>query len=333
MRGMTATNGLMRAAFLAAVLAWAAIAFPRPAAALSITPPVFEVQASPGQTIVETLRLFNDGSEPIAIASEFANFTHKADDEVTGAPELYPADEVRDGRGLAPWMRVVNAPKTLAPGERGYLEFEIRVPSDADPGGRFGAVVIQPGTEAPGSGVGVIGNVAALVILRIEGEVVEDLGVTSLAPSRGLYARLPAEFSARVENRGTVHARPHGILTITDLFGRVAAVLPVNVESKGVLPGSARRYAAVWSKSDDEGGNELVRQWRNFAIGRYTATLELRYGSDSKRATAETAFWVFPWLVVLLGAAVVAAGAGALFLWLRWYARKVIERHEREKTS
>ena len=297
------------------------------AAAMSITPPVFEFVMNPGETLTESVRVTNDGADPLRIEAELANFTNKSGDESSGAPELYPADETRDAHGLAPWMKIISSPAAIASGEQANLIFEVRVPEHGDAGSKFGAIVLHAKGKTETSGVGVIGNVAALVIVRVNGDVVEEMSVTSFEPDHASYSRLPAHFSARVENTGSVHLRPHGTVTITDLFGRVAAVLPVNIESRGVLPASARRFEMAWTKSTEETGNELRRQWDNFAIGRYTAALELRYGESGKRAAATLSFWVFPWLVILTAAAVITILLLLFLLWMRWYARVVIKRH------
>lgn len=323
-----------RLALLAAA-ATAGLALSAPGAlALTVSPPSFDFRAAPGAAVHDGIRLHNEADFPISVHAEAANFTRRSDDDADGVPEFYPAGEPGDGRGLAPWLKIANPDMVIQPGGSGTVFFDVEVPEDAEPGSRFGAVILRTGSEAGvDAGVGIVGNTAVLVLLRVDGDVVEKLELESFAAAGGLSARLPVAFEARVRNRGNVHVRPIGEIVVTDMLGRVAAVIPVNrFENKSVLPDGARRYPAAWSKADvPEDALELVKQWKNFAFGRYTADLKLEYGPAGEALVASTGFWVVPWAVFT------TLIAGLLIVWrlavhgLKAHRRSVIRQYEQEQ--
>jgi uncharacterized protein involved in high-affinity Fe2+ transport len=265
-------------------------------------------------------------SPPTFDFSEAVNFAAKPGDETSGIPDFYPAAEVRNGRELAPWISFINKDLTLQPGERGSLFFEIKVPADAGPGSYFGAALVTSLAPENEEGVSVIGNTAMLILLKVNGEAVEDLKLTSFTAEPGAASSLPVAFEARFENQGTTHLRPVGEVRIKDVFGRVVAAVPMNrKEFKSVLPGGARRYSAAWAKTElPADASAWERQLKNFALGPYTAELTVEYGLQKKTLTASTRFWVFPWMVVGAALGGLALLAAAVAGFLKWYRKRVI---------
>jgi hypothetical protein len=317
---------MKRLLVIAASFGLAGLLFPGAASALTFSPPTFDFSANPGDVIADAIRLHNEGSEAVTLKVEAVNFTSQRGDETSGVPEFYPASEIRDGRGLAPWISFVNPELSIKPGERGSVFFEIKVPSDAGPGSYFGAAVVTSLAPSAGEGVGVIGNTAILIMLKVNGDATEEARLTSFSARPKLAASLPATFEARIENAGTTHLRPYGDVRIRNAFGKIVAVVPINrLEYKSVLPGGARRYQADWAKAElSEDASMWERQVRNFAFGRYTAELEMEYGLRKEKLAAAATFWVVPWLPLLAAAAALAALAAAIAGFLRWYRKRVI---------
>ncbi len=321
--------------FYAAMIALAACAgllLPGATSALTFTPPTVDLQAKPGQTVRQTLKLRNESADVVTILASTANFTGKTGDETSGVPEFYPSEEVRDGRGLGPWISFPQSEYALLPGERAELAFTVTVPNDASPGSYFGAVILGSKAGEAAENVSVTGTAAVLVFLRIDGDIVEEMKLAGFSVP-GFSSSLPLAFEARVENVGTVHLRPYGEVTVKNAFGQPVAKLAMNrAEYKSVLPGTTRRYTAVWQRQLlKEGASILTRQWQNFAFGPYTAELTLRYGAEERVVNVRTSFWVVPWLVILL-----FAGGGGLLVWslrrfFRWYRDWIIRRYEAKK--
>lgn len=317
------------------MIAAAGLLLPGMASALTFAPPTYDLTADPGQLLEETLKLKNGAPDPVTITLGTANFTAKAGDVSGGIPSFYPSTEVGDGHGLGPWISFDKPEITLASGEQVSLPFRIQVPKDAGPGSYFGAVVFETHTPSSALSVGLTGNAAALVLLRVNGNVVEDLKLQSFAAAPVLAGSLPVRFIARVRNDGTVHLHPYGEVTIKNLFGQTVATVPINrAEFKSVLPGNARDYQTEWHRKIlPANTNILTREWQNFALGPYTAELTFRYGDKGTLLTAKAGFWVIPWLVLLL----LGGGAAALFLSLRWLMRRyrdyVLRDYERRHPS
>jgi len=166
-----------------------------------------------------------------------------------------------------------------------------------------------------------------LMLVKVEGDVVEEATLTDFSVSSEVLTHLPARFQARVANEGTVHLQPTGSIEIVNLFGKTVGSVPVNPGLRSVLPESARRYDALWGEEHDEGVSAFMKQWDGFRFGRYTATLRLSYGEEGKTLVASTTFWVVPWMALgasLLGITLFIFGIQAFFA---WYAKRVIKKH------
>jgi hypothetical protein len=326
---------MKRLVIIIASIGLAGLLLPGQASALTFTPPTFDFSANPGDTLNDAVRVHNESGEAVTLRVEAMNFMSRPGDETSGIPEFYAGDETRNGHELAPWVSFINKEIVLQPGERGSLFFEIKVPADAGPGSYFGAAVITSLTPQKDQGVSVVGNTAVLVLLKVNGDAVEDAKLTAFTAAPKFASSLPVDFEARIENLGTVHLRPFGDIRIKDMFGKVVAVVPINrLEYKSVLPGGARRYSARWIREDlPEGASAWDRQLKNFAFGPYTAEVNMEYGLQKKVLTASASFWVFPWMVILGSLAALAAILAAIVGFLRWYRKRIIAGLERQKTQ
>ena len=307
--------------------------------ATTISPVDFNFIVSPGDVIHDVLHVYNEDPHPVTLKPQVFNFTFRPDDEFQGAPDFYPAEAVRSGHELAAWIALRDdEPFTIAPRARVDIPFTIEVPKTAQPGGHFGAIHIslfQDARAREGSGVGIVAAASALVFVHVNGEARSELSVTQFSADRYVHTRLPADFTIRIANGGTTHLIPVGTIIITDVFGRRVASLPVNADDKRrVLPGATRRFNASWFRTRMPYGlSEYVAEWQNFALGPYTATLVLQYedAGQKRLLSAETGFWVVPWMVVLTGLL-----CSVLFLLsgralLGKYERRVIARYEAKK--
>lgn len=311
----------------------------RSAEAMTISPPDFNLTVNPGDVIEDVLHVYNEDPYAITLKPSLLNFTFRPGDESSGSPEFYPAGEARNGHELAEWITLKDdKPFTIGSGERVNLAFTLKVPEDAQPGGHFGAIhvgTLQDAQKLDGPKIGVMAATSALIFVRVNGETRDELAVESFFSNSRLYTRLPADFTIRVSNGGTTHLIPVGNIFITDIFGRQVASLEVNGDDKRrVLPGATRRFEESWLKKRlPKSVSEYVQEWRNFAFGRYTATLVLNYGDagQQKLLSATTDFWVIPWMVL----ATVIGGLALLILLLRLtlrrYERSIINRYESRK--
>ncbi|MBU1146662.1 DUF916 domain-containing protein [Patescibacteria group bacterium] len=287
----------MKKIFFASILAVLVFSLaPLAASAITISPPVIEFDARPGDTIVDVLKLYNETAETQTLTGSVQTF--KALNE-TGAPSFLSPEEATD---LATWLKLDETAVTLASDERKDILFSINVPKDAEPGGHFAGVLWTPSANSTleGSGVGITVKTGTLVLVRVAGDVNETGRLASFTADRASYNYLPVNFSVRFENLGNVHLKPVGVVEIKNLLGRKVTTLPINGDLANVLPESIRKFDATWQKTEVTlGASEWQRERENFAWGKYTATLLLDYGVDGQETSASLVFWVFPWRVTL----------------------------------
>lgn len=298
------------------------------AQAISLNPPIFEFVLSPGDSIDDVIKIFNDTQSPLSLTPEKVNFTAKADDEFSGAPEFYSLDETRTGRELAPWIIVDGTSSELEPLTRKDLPFSITVPENASPGSYFGGIILRSGEKVE-QGVGLVTGTAVLVLVKVTGEVLEEAQLTDFNVAGGLMTHLPVSFEARIVNSGTVHLQPTGSIEVRSMFGKTSGALLVNPELRSVLPESARRYSSSWGQEFKEGTSEFMKQWNGFAFGRYTATLDLKYGADGKSLQASQSFWIIPWMAIggfIAGMIMLIFGIKGFF---KWYTKRILAKHNK----
>jgi len=262
-----------------------------PKSGLAISPPTFELSANPGDKLTNSLRVDNITDQPLEVTVDTRNFTALGEE---GGINL----SAEEGEfSLASWIAVTPAKVTIAARESQVFEFATSIPENASPGGRFGSIIFKTTLKPVSgqSGVAVGQEVGALVFLKIAGQVSEKASITSFGAKSGLNERGPVDFDIRVKNEGNVQFKPTGTITISDVFGRKVASIPVNQQN--VLPGAIRKMTAEWDNA--------------WLFGKYTATLSLVYGNDKHVVTASTAFWGFPYKLAAI-VVIVAAGAGVL---------------------
>lgn len=311
--------------------------FIRPASAMTISPPVMDFTLNPGDSVADVVQVYNDEDVPFKIVPELVNFYIKAGDETSGAPEFYPADEVRNGYELAPWITLTGGDEIVGPRERISYPIAIKVPNDAQPGSHFGGVQIlagAPGDDLSGGRIGINRGVTMLIFVRVNGDAHEDISVSRFSGDQGVYSHLPVDFHVRLDNAGNTHLRPTGDIFVKDMFGREVATILVNPgpQYKTILPGTSRRFDAEWIKKRlADGTGEYWQQLKNFGFGKYEATLVLNYGPDNKPLTATWSFWVIPWMALLTMALALALLIVAARYGIGGYNRMIIRHHEERK--
>lgn len=314
----------MRKLFTALFLITALFGFAGAAQALTISPAKLELSSDPGKTISGQFTLINEQEDTKTFYSSAENFEAQGE---TGTPNFTPGNT-----GLASW---VSAPAaiTLKKGEQVTVPFKISVPVDADPGGHFAALFLStapPATEK--SQVSVGAKVGVLILLRVSGEVKEGGGILNFSSQdkQRFFTSLPIHFVYRFNNGGNDRIKPEGVVQVTNTIGMKSAILNANPNQGNILPGSTRRFEVVWgpsaAESADAGFFTMVgREWNNFAFGKYTAHLDLQYGS-AKKAESSYTFFVLPWhlmiVVIVLLAFVFFGLAFALKRYNRWIVRK-----------
>ncbi|MEV6299995.1 DUF916 domain-containing protein [Actinoplanes sp. NPDC051861] len=227
---------------------------PTPAKNPGPTPRVyFFLDASPGQTVKESVRVSNLSRDPRSFTIYGADAYNTARD---GGFALRTLADRQTGVGS--WVRSRVANVTVPGGTSADIPFTVTVPRNATPGDHVGGIVAMesaPGgiveTE-DGATVRVQRAVAARIYLRVAGTVVPGMDVPSLTMRVGsplLPVATGGDLEYTVANIGNVHLIPRASVTVTGLFGHAVKVTG-GTPSADMVPGAAGTFAmraeGVW---------------------------------------------------------------------------------------
>lgn len=262
--------------------------------ALEIAPPVLNLKADPGETIRANISLRDVSTSPLVVRNQINDFVAAGED---GTPRLL-IDENDNAESspysLKDWIQPL--PQfTLQPREVNQLPVTIRVPANAAPGGYYAVVrftASPPGVE--GNGVSLSASLGTLILMRVNGDAKEDVKIEEFSATKAgsknwLFESAPITFLTRIKNDGSSHEQPSGQIAVKDMFGNAVANVNVNLNQNNILPGSIRKFEPALDKS-------VIGD--RFLFGRYTADLNLSYGTSGQTISASTSFWVIPWRLV-----------------------------------
>lgn len=256
-----------------------------------IGPGKTEISLEPGETATRVITVTNRTGETNTFDIELEDFT-----AASGTTDT--VDLLGDQRGPASLVDLLNPEVTeftLEQGEEIEFQVEVTAPEGAEPGGRYGAVIISNAPDESESGTArVTTRLASLFLVRIEGDVTESgqLSDFRMAGPSSVFldSSGPEQFEILFENTGNVHLTPYGQVIIKNMFGQT--VDTIGIDAYFALPDSTR-YRAI--ESNDSG----------FRIGRYTANLQLNrsYGNNVDYQTVS--YWVIPWRILLVALLVI----------------------------
>jgi len=281
-----------------------------PGEGLTISPPIFELKIAKGEVQKQTIKITNPTTKLMEVYPLVMNF--KASGE-GGEPAFYPANDEEASYSLANWISFRQTKLALTPEQAVEFEFQIKVPSDAEPGGHYGVVFFAtepPKPERDTSQVAVASMIGSLILVRVPGAIVEKASLEEFsaphfvftAPQflKNLLSHIGSDnfknrvqnwgkitLVTRVANLGNVHFKPKGEITIKNWRDKKVTALPVNSARGNVLPDSIRKFEEKWQ----------TNQW---AYGRFSASLNLAYGESEKNLNSILYFWVIPWWLIVI---------------------------------
>lgn len=279
--------------------------FPFTVKAFSISPPILEFEANPGETVRTNIRVQNTSDAKKIYAFTIQKFISKGE---FGQQEFLPPTETK---GLPEWLYFDRPLLELEAGESYDLPIVIRIPKDADPGGHFVVVLFAEQTNLSRGDVGLVPRTGTLIFLTVKGNILKSYGVEAMKSIPHSPSHLPVEFSTNISNTGNVHIQPEGRLRITNMFGNTVAAYPMNPTEGRILPGGRRTFHMSWeNKAPGKTGllSGLREEFRNFGFGRYRA--ELTVTVDTNTQTIVKDVWVWPWRMMFVfgGIAILVIG-------------------------
>lgn len=253
---------------------------PEPDKGIQVSPPTQEKTADPGSTVQFTAKVTNQGDSNLPVTVQVNAITQSGDE---GQVSLLSTTE-----DIAGWTTVTPTSFTLPKGGSQEVTATVTVPKDAA-GGHYGSIVFNLAGTPTAQGPGLSQQVGSLFLLTINGTLQEKMSVVSFkAPSFSESG--PINFDLTLKNSGNVHVKPEGLITVTDMFGRQVASVPI--DGQNVFPGKNRIMQTT-----------LNKQW---LVGPLTAEAVMYYGTVNRQSLdATTSFFVFPYRLALAGLLVI----------------------------
>lgn len=306
---------------------------------LTVSPPVIELTAKPGEKILEKFRVRNNLSQSIDLQISVRRLISSPTD---GNP--VPEEQAK-GEELS-WVTLDPQSFTARPSEWQDITFTIDVPENASYGYYY-VFRIAPKNESSVkvTGTSIKGEILIVTLLNVKKEGASSKSeLVSFNTKHKINEYLPVEFDVKLANKGNVHVKPRGNIFISRGNGKDISILEVNQNVGSILPGGTRQFTSSWNEGFlvkekimendavklDEKGNpmtKIVFNWNkltDFRIGPYTAQLLMVYDDGNKDVTIEgsTTFWVIPYTAL----AVIIISLIVLFIIIRFLLKIYIRR-------
>ncbi len=274
-----------------------------------VGPGKLQAELKPGSTGVFNITLTNRLGTEKTFQIETEDFVGSRDPKRV----VILLDGQQGPYSLKDYLSVESKTFKLGHGERATIPVTIRIPTDAQPGGLYGSVVISTvttPTQNEPSGQNSVGTnplitrIGTLVFVKVPGDIKEDgtLKDFSLKNNRKVLSSGPVDFQLLYENNGSIHENPYGFITVNNILG--SQVAHIEVEPWFAMPESLRLREVSWDSP--------------FLFGRYVATAEINRGYDNIIDTKVISFWVIPWTIL----GIVFAGLVIIIALIRWVASK-----------
>ena len=300
---------------------------------IGVAPHTFEFEVNRGEVIKNKIKVLNQSDIPIPIAVRITDFTAA---EETGQMLF---DEASQDPSIASrkWIKIENPNFILESGETEEVRFSIEVPKNAEPGGHYATVLLEPKLPSfyfKEGGIRTVPVIGVIFLFSVEVEglsrleepfavvefnIPENLHLKKLenfaAGFGGLFTEvLAAEkqefsvvesshlgFSLRIKNNDIYHIKPQGKLLI--LANNNKIVGEVEIPKTTILPGKIRQFPVEFQPELSQKLEKYLPAAisnfisQNLFWGKYKAQLTLTENDDIIKKDID--FWVFPWKFAL----------------------------------
>jgi hypothetical protein len=183
------------------------------------------------------------------------------------------------------------------------------------------------------------GNNAILMLLDVASPNAKpSITVNSFSANHGVYEYLPASFSVTAKNTGNVYLPPTGDVYVSKSpnFSNIINIIPINSAQGNVVPGSIRVFKEQWTNGfplfvqktvdgqplADKNGKPIedltwnFSQTNKFRFGKYYAKMVFVYNNGQRDVpiSAVVSFWVIPWKIISVIAAVIILSTVGLYV-------------------
>ena len=302
-------------------LAGSAWAQDDPGIMLTITPPLIKNGVNPGQVWQSAIKLVNNNNFEIDAYVEVVDFKGGSGKGTVQFLEKSVPD-ADTSHLLSNWIEIEPGPFVIAPQASRDIQFIIKVPADASPGGHYAAILAgtkPPAGQVPGGAVIKISSLlASLLLLNVAGEVKEEGMIREFSTDKRFYTEPEANFTVRFANQGNIHIQPQGEINIKNWFGKDKGTITINHQTEygNVLPAEIRSWEYSW-----QGENSLLE------MGRYQAELILTYGEQARQTVEQSLyFWVIQPKPIIITVGSLLLLILLTIFFIRTYIKKAIKR-------
>ncbi len=291
------------------------------ATTFSISPPLFRVSLTPGETWKSTVRISQTGETPKKFYVETANLLVKSggiqNDE--GFVPIFEKDSTIKANSLSGWIDLteING-NTIKINALGFYDipFAIHIPKDAPPGDHYAAILVgeQPLEQKQESQISTSATFTAQLFIRVAGDVIERGTLREFSITKSMF-RDPKEIAMqlKIENTGNVHLRPEGSVTISNWWGDER--IKIDLRNIGVILPTQFKTIFVTAP-------EFTKGWLD--AGYYVATLRLAL-NDTQYLHRNVSFFILPSKETILFVDFISIILLTAFFGTRWYIRKKIK--------
>ncbi len=256
---------------------------------LTVYPAVVEQQITPGTPSRFLLQFRNNSNTLINGKIKVADYVIS---DKEGTPIIVDDKQVSMKYAAAKWITPLNSEVAVPANDYVAVNISVNPPEEVGPCGHYAIVYFEPFELAPIGSEGqqtksessIINKIGALVNLKTKSQTCkQDMSVVGFtAPQFLEYG--PVKVSFDLYNKGDVHISPVGTVTAKNLMS--SEVDSVAIKDQRIFPETAKAYTASVGQK--------------YMIGRYSITLQGKYG-DSNLPFMKTLYvWVFPWKVATI---------------------------------
>jgi len=302
---------------------------------LTTSPLPISLKAKPGEAVETELRVRNSGTKTEKLKIGLMKFSAFGEE---GKPKL---EDRGEGDEYFDWVKFSKSEFEAAPNEWQSIKMSIALPKTAA-FGYYYAVTFSRANDNTAEGdleTAIRGGSATLVLLEADVPGAKrEVAIDEFRVEKRSYEFLPARFSIKLRNTGSIHTAPTGTIFINRGSSQVGTV-SVNGTKGNILPASTRNFASEWTdgfpayrakeadgkavlKEDGQPVYELawdLGQLKRLRFGKYTATLVMVYDDGTRDVPLEAtvSFWVIPWRMIFAAIAIPLVPALAVYLLMR----------------
>jgi len=235
------------------------------------------------------IKFFNESNVPISGIIKAVDFIVQGND---GKPILLENFNVpvTSRYSASTWIKLPYERATIPPGTVLKVQFDVSVPKNALPGGRYVAIYFEQTGYDLGTTIttlqqgesSVSPRIVGLLNIKVNGPISEKSSVLKFtAPLFSEFG--PITTTTEIYNSGNYHITPEGKISLFDFLGR--KINEVSLEKKNIFPESSRIFETAI-------GSKLL-------FGKFKLTLLASYGEANQVLSAATYIWVFPVRLIL----------------------------------